>query len=220
LQAIRVRFTKRGRSKFISHLDLNRCMLRAIRRAELPVWYTQGFNPHPYITFALPLSIFYESTCEVMDAKLDAELPLEQVKVRLAAQMPEGIEILGVSEPVMKVGDIAFARYEVTLEFDNRSAAELRDLFDRLLAQESLTIEKTTKHAVRQVDVKPYLIDKNANLTVENGTVRLSLILPAGQDNLNPSCIGATLLQYAEVEADFESVTRTGIYDAAMQPFI
>ena len=55
----RIRFTKTGEAKYISHLDLYRFMLRALKRAKLPVWHTEGFNPHVYVTFALPLSLKY-----------------------------------------------------------------------------------------------------------------------------------------------------------------
>jgi radical SAM-linked protein len=219
VQAVRIRFKKHGRARFISHLDLNRCMARAIRRAGIPVWHTEGFNPHPYITFALPLSIFYEGMCEVMDTRLDGEMALDEVKKRLSEQMPEGIEIYDVCEPVMKVTELAFARYVLSLEFENSNADQLNVMFAGLLAQPELMIEKNTKHGTREIDVKPYLSNENAHFEIEDGIISLETVLPAGQDNLNPSCFSAALLKYAEVRPDFEKVTRTQIYDAQMQPF-
>jgi radical SAM-linked protein len=220
LQPIRIRFKKQGRARFISHLDLNRCMARAIRRANIPVWYTQGFNPHPYITFALPLSIFYGGQCEIMDARIDGEMPLEEVKQRLAAQMPEGIEILDVCEPVMKAADCAFARYEITFEFEGIAADKLNAMLHGLLVQADITIEKTTKHGTREVDLKPYFIKESAHFRVEDGIISFEAVLPASnQENLNPSCFTAALLKYAEVVPDLEQITRTEIYNAEMQPF-
>ena len=64
---VRVLFSKTGRARYISHLDLNRAMTRAMRRAEIPLWYTEGFNRHAYLTFAAPLSLGTESVCERMD---------------------------------------------------------------------------------------------------------------------------------------------------------
>ena len=65
LLRVRAIFEKTGRSKYISHLDLNRCMLRTFRRSGLPIWYTEGFNPHLYYAFALALSLGFESSCEI-----------------------------------------------------------------------------------------------------------------------------------------------------------
>ena len=80
---IRVWFTKKGDIKFISHLDLNRFMQRALKRAKLPLWHTEGFNPHPYVTFALPLSLGQESECEVLDFRLVTPVPFEEIKERM-----------------------------------------------------------------------------------------------------------------------------------------
>ena len=70
MKEIRIRFKKTGRAKFISHLDLTRTMIRAVRRAGIPVWYTEGFNRHPYVTFAAPLSLGFEGLNECMDTRL------------------------------------------------------------------------------------------------------------------------------------------------------
>ena len=79
---VRIRFSKTGRARYISHLDLNRTMTRAVRRAGLPIWYTEGFNPKPKITFAAPLSIGTESMCEFMDIRLTEKMPAEEAMRR------------------------------------------------------------------------------------------------------------------------------------------
>ena len=76
-------FRKYDRAKFISHLDLYRCMQRAFKRSSLSVWYTEGFNPHLYLMFPLPLSLGYESDCEIIDFSLTEELDNEYVKNKL-----------------------------------------------------------------------------------------------------------------------------------------
>ena len=85
---VRIFFSKTGRARYISHLDLNRCMQRALKRSGLPVVYTQGFNPHIRNTFALPLSLGYEGETETMDFRLEPELPLEEVARRLRESLP------------------------------------------------------------------------------------------------------------------------------------
>lgn len=78
-RTIRLVFSKTGRARYMSHLDLNRAMIRALRRAKLPVWYTEGFNRHPYVTFAAPLSLGYEGLHETMDLRLEEDVPMEEL---------------------------------------------------------------------------------------------------------------------------------------------
>ncbi|MBO5797416.1 MAG: DUF2344 domain-containing protein, partial [Clostridia bacterium] len=108
---IRLHFSKTGRAKFISHLDLNRTMTRALRRAALPIWYTEGFNKHPYVTFAAPLSLGYEGLAECMDVRLMEDWPMEEVVARLNAAMPEGLAIVDAAPAVKKAGELAAAQY-------------------------------------------------------------------------------------------------------------
>ena len=74
LKNVRILFSKMGRAKYVSHLDLVRTMTRAVRRADIPLWYTEGFNRHPYLTFAAPLSLGYEGLRESMDIRLEEEM--------------------------------------------------------------------------------------------------------------------------------------------------
>lgn len=219
MRKVRIRFRKLGRSRFISHLDLNRCMARAVRRAGVPVWYTEGFNPHPYITFALPLSIFYGSLCEAMDAKLEGDMSFEEVKSRLSAQMPEGIEIYDIYEPVMKYADVAFARYKTRLEFGGAGAETLQSACDTLTDSGKLDIERTTKHGTRVIDVHQYLTDTRTDITVSDGSVEIDAVLPAGQNNINPSVFASALEKYSGIAPDIEDVTRIEIYNGALEPF-
>ena len=85
---VRATFEKRRRAKYISHLDLMRCMQRAFKRAGVPIWYTEGFNPHAYLMFPLALSLGCESGCECMDFRIDGEMSIPQTtykKVSLAS---------------------------------------------------------------------------------------------------------------------------------------
>ena len=145
---LRAIFEKKGRAKYISHLDLNRCMLRIFRRSGLPIWYTEGFNPHPYFSFALALSLGFESSCEVLDFNLNEDMPFDEVMNRLNAVMPEGMRILAVGEPRLKITEIAGAEYSVSLETENPE--KLRTEMEKLLSGESILIEKKTKKGDRK----------------------------------------------------------------------
>lgn len=89
MREVRLRFSKTGRLKYISHLDINRAMSRALKRAGIPLWYTEGFNPHPYMSFSLPLSLGVESLCESVDLRITGEITNKEIKDRLNSVLPE-----------------------------------------------------------------------------------------------------------------------------------
>ena len=218
MRTVRIMFTKHGRSKYISHLDLNRCMARAFRRAAVPVWYTQGFNPHPHIVFAQALSLFYESDGEIMDIRLDADMPDEEVARRLTEQMPEGIEILRAAPPVRPLSAVAAASYRMELEFDDHYAAALRQSMTELCTHTELLYEKTAKRGTRTVDVSAHW--RAARWETADGLVTVHAELPASpQENINPVCLIGVMAKYVSLQPDFEQVTRTALLDEKGQPF-
>ena len=79
---VRLRLSKRGRIKFVSHLDMFRTMQRAVRRAEIPLWYTEGFNPHPYISYLLALPLGVEGVSEPIDIRLVEPMSMEELTRR------------------------------------------------------------------------------------------------------------------------------------------
>jgi radical SAM-linked protein len=98
----RLLFTKTGRAKFLSHLDLMRTFQRAFLRADIRLRHTEGFNPHPVMSFALPLSVGTESSCELLDFQLDGDSEPDGLPDRLGRALPEGIGVLEVYEPMRK----------------------------------------------------------------------------------------------------------------------
>ena len=97
-EAKRIKFTKTGRMQFISHLDLNRVMRTALIRAGIPIYYSEGFNPHPKMVFALPLSIGAESECELLDIKIIKEMPNDEIKERLSKELPCDMSVVNVTD--------------------------------------------------------------------------------------------------------------------------
>lgn len=102
MREIRLRFSKTGRAKYISHLDINRAFSRAFARANINLWFTEGFNPHPYMSFSLPLSLGVESMCENVDIRLlDDDISNEEIKIKMNSVLPEGINIEAVFSDFM-----------------------------------------------------------------------------------------------------------------------
>ncbi len=169
--------------RFISHLDMTRFMSRVIRRAGLPVWYTEGFNPHLYMTFALPLSLGFESEYEVVDIRLlDDNYDISTLPEKLNAVCPPYIRFFDAAEPVKKAGDVAAAEFVIT--FDD--GGETKDALNEFLSSDNITVlKKTKKGNVKELEVADKI--KGFSVDIKDGNTLLKITLPAGStENLNP----------------------------------
>lgn len=214
---LRAVFEKSGRAKYISHLDLNRCMLRVFRRSKLPVWYTEGFNPHPYYSFALALSLGFESSCEIMDFNItDDNMSLDEIRDRLNAVMPEGMRIISVAEQVKKITAITKAEYSFSLVSED--AAEVHNAVIEILAEPEILIEKKTKKGVKTVDIKPDM--EIVSCELKDNSVDMIICLPAGtQTNYNPMLFIEALRKSREIAFDVQKIRRTKILCANNEIF-
>ena len=146
---VRIRFEKTGEAAYISLLDLQRVFHRILKRSGLPVYYTQGFNPHIYLSFACPLSLGQESLCECCEVKTEAEDPqLDTWCDVLQPYMPRGIKVLSAQQAQNKVAEIDHASYLVTLP---ASAAAALDAYN---AAENAMVVKKTKRGQKELDLK------------------------------------------------------------------
>lgn len=202
--------------RFISHLDMTRFMSRLIRRAGLPVWYTEGFNPHLYMTFALPLSLGFESEYDVVDIRiLDDNYDISTLPEKLNAVCPPYIHFFDVAEPIKKAGDVAAATF--TIEFDD--CGEIADNINCFLNRKSiLVLKKTKKGGEKEIEVA----DKIKEFSIENnnGNTALKITLPAGStENLNPELY---LNKFFEENGQYYcyKVIRTAILDIEGKLFV
>lgn len=214
---VRLWLSKQGRIKYVSHLDMFRLMQRAVRRAEIPLWYTEGFNPHPYISFLLALSLGTEGLREPVDIRIVDEMTTDEIKNRLNAAMPEGLCIEAVTTPVMKPSEIAFGSYRV---YYGDSVNE-SELFAALTSGE-LSCEKSgkkgNKKIIKTVNVSEHI--KSFELRTENGCTVLDTILPAGSVfNLNPQQLSAAVSSYLGRETVPERVIRLSLLTSDLKEF-
>ena len=182
-------------------------MTRVIRRAGIPLWYTEGFNRHPYITFAAPLSLGYEGLRESMDLRLEEELPMEELVGRMNAAAPEGILFLSAAPAVMKAGELTAARYRIA--FSQEDGGCERGLLERFLQQEALPVEKRTKKGgVKTVDLRPHLAEPV--LDGEETATVLEVTLPCSSAlTLNPSLLLTALQAFSGDDTLRCAVVRT-----------
>jgi radical SAM-linked protein len=217
-EKLRLRFEKTGRAVYISHLDLMHTMQRAFNRAGYRLKYSEGFNPHPQIAIALPLSVGTGSLCELMDFKLLEEPELPELPARLSAVMPEGIRILEAYEPTRKVAELKWLQVEGLFEYDERDAAEMAAALRDFYRQEQIVITKKTKRGMGETDIRPAI--RSIELTATEGGVGLAAVISAQEPTLNPELLAEALRQLRpELAPDFAKFTRVETYDADMQVY-
>ena len=198
MKSVRIVFSKTGRAKYVSHLDLVRAMTRAVRRADIPLWYTEGFNRHPYLTFAAPLSLGYEGLRETMDIRMEEDFPFGELVKRLNGVLPEGLVAISAGDVVAKAGDLAAAEYRLTIHLP------VSVVNQALSAGELLVEKRTKKKTMKTIDILPYFKDAVVESAGE-GVTLVTVSLPSGgAENVNPGLF-ITALQGVvggEVEAE------------------
>ena len=148
---IRIKFKKTGRLKYISHLDLCRTMCPAMIRAKIPLWYTEGFNPHPKLVFAQPLPLFVESDCEFLDIKITEPVSHDELKARLRAAFTDELYVLDVYNPASKFTEIAYAGYFIACEA-KLSEAEIAEKLSS-----DLIVTKNVKGKEKELNIRPQI---------------------------------------------------------------
>ncbi len=216
---VRLHFSKTFEAKYISHLDLTRCFSRALKKSGLPLWYTEGFNTHLYLTFALPLSLGQESLCETVDIRLLSDEFDPNIVYAINPQLPKGIEVFDTNIAEYKVGDIAYARYIIEICDGEISNEKIRDTTEKLLSSKELLIEKKNKKGiVKETDIKPAINKYEVFLRGE--MCYLDLTLNAGSESpLNPTVLTGMIFKSLGRETDHILIKRTQILTKNMDNF-
>ena len=145
---IRITFVKQGALRYTGHLDLHRLWERAARRAELPLAYSQGFHPQPKMNMAAALPLGFSSRCEVMDMRLEQDIPLGDLPTRLNGTLPAGLQVVGVEQvderaPALQT-QVTSAEYEVTLT-EAIDLSELERRINSVIESKSIPRERRGK---------------------------------------------------------------------------
>ncbi len=203
----RLQFTKYGDMKYVSHLDLIRLFTRIFHRADLPLAYSEGFNPHPKMSVLLPLSVGFESACEYIDVEFRDGVGMLDCMKKLKGKLPLGMEIPQITqlnETSKKAKAIRYASYE--LNFLNPPSQEEIEAF---LSLDEIQVLKKTKRSEAMADIKPDIMD----LYVADGKV-YAVISAGSEANLKADLLVTAMEQYIEsFSADDYMVLRTGILD-------
>lgn len=212
MREVRLRFSKTGQAKYISHLDTNRVFSRALARAKINLWYTQGFNPRPYMSFSLPLSLGVESYCENVDLRILDDLTDEEIKERMNDALPLGIRIVDVYEDFMDCHDIVYSDYVYKFEFKDNETALKKIVYvlesDEILAQKKA--KQGRRRILKETDIKQFIVKYNASIRDDN--IVLNIRLLAGPDkNLNPTLLFDTIIRLIDMDYEWKSIGRISL---------
>ncbi len=211
---LRLLFEKTGNAVWISHLDLMRLFQRAFKRAGLSLTHTQGFNPRPSVSIAMPLSVGVESVCELLDFDLDGEsVSCDEILTRLNQTLTEGVHVLQVYENGKKIKDLSLLHCQVFLEYDNGIPGNANSALQELFCRESLIVPKKSKNGIQEQDIIPMLKNMELIEVGENELV-LDCVVCCQNPTLNPmQLVAAIELHLPELKPDFAKCRRIEIFD-------
>jgi len=172
---IRLRFSKRDKLRFIGHLDFLRVFQQMIRRAGLPIAYSQGFNPHQIISFALPLPLGMESINDYADITMAEEIPPDKIVQALNTAAPQGLHVQAAYQ--YEGPNAAAATIVADYNFTEKVSQEA---IDKILAAETLIIPKKTKSGLKNTDIRPDILD------IQTGDTTMLRLSAGSMKFLNP----------------------------------
>lgn len=232
-QLVRVKYCKDGPIKYISHLNLAQVFTRALRRADIPVVISGGFNPRFRISFGPPLPLGISSTSEYLDIRLKEEVKVEELIERLNLILPQGLKILKAkiipssADSLVKIIDRA--SYIITLKIkikeklldsavknQENGLKELEQEIEknnkRFLNLDEITVEKQTKNGIKMVDIRPSILDISVK-KFKKQILKLGLEIKIGQQgNLNPRYVIRAWISNSDNKYDIQQICRDGLY--------
>lgn len=216
---IRVAFAKENEAKFIGHLDLTKAFERAMRRAEIPMAFSEGFNPHPKISFGSALALGATSLREYVDIDLAEEMLPAEFMNRLQLQLPQGLTLLEAreippqSKALMAVLNSTCYKVRVPLTLPLEQS-RLDESLDRFLAQESIPYIRYSKNKGRQdKNLRPFVRSIGGEVAEE--WVDFDMEVEIGnQGSVKPIEVVGALKEFADLPLDVDGirVQRTGIF--------
>lgn len=206
-----LKYSRGEKVKYISHLDFIRMFHRSVRRSGLPMAFSQGFNPHPIMTVAMPLSVGVTSDSEYMKIGFDGDFSEDKIISDLNRALPDGFEVLAAKKVEGKELDFAKfdrAEYIVEAELEEEAVPDIEEF----LQNEQILVMKKSKSGVRETDIRPY-IHKFEILEKNGKFIKLFMCIAAGnQYNLKPETVLEGVSKYQpEIKIAFAAVHRKKI---------
>lgn len=210
----RARFIKEGNAIWISHLDTMRLFQRAFKRSGLFLKHTQGFNPRPSVSIAMPLSVGVESECELLDFELDGQtLPCDEIMHRLNNALIPGVSVVSVYEDSRKLKELKYLLCCITLEYDKGIPQEAEQAIRELFSRPELTVEKKGKNGITQQNIIPMIRQLDVSAGNEK-TLKLEALICCQEPSLNPAqLINAVNTYLPQYQPDHSKCRRIELFD-------
>lgn len=205
----RCRFSRKGAVSYIGHLDLMKTIERAIRRAGLPVLYSQGYNPRPMMVFALPLGVGINTTGDYFDAAMSVPVDSVEFMTKVNPELPEGLEILtcvSIDEPKRSLMSVVTTA-EYTLE-----APGITEPLLKMFSYETIEVEKKSKGKIVNTDIRPLMIKPIPDSTPDKAHI---MVYAGSSKNLRPDILLNSICKYEGYSSELAAdciVTRTELY--------
>lgn len=220
---IRFKFRKVGDLQFISHLDLQKAMAKVLVRAKAPLWYSKGFNPHPKLIFALPLSVGAQSECEYLDVRVERSIPPLELMEHINAELTEELRFLEAYYAETKLEDIYWAEYDFEIKTEGADLSLAREI-EKILTAEQVIILKKAKDKYKNIffkeqDIAEFIRDVSVDFA--DGVIKINAKLSASinqtHPHINPETIVTMLKEKlgilsGDVTREQYDIIRTRIY--------
>jgi len=221
-RTVRLKFRKVGKLQYISHLDLQRTFMRVITRSCIPAWYTKGFNPHAKLVFSTPLGVGAESECELLDIRIDRDMPLPEIMDRLNAELTDELRITDAYFPKNDFLDIGYADYKIVVHTSNANT-ETVDMIREILSSSPLMMTKKSKSGEKEIDIIPMISSFEAELC-EGDIVIKATLKASSTEYLNPELLISALRERCgilsgNIAEEWYTVMRTAIRKADLSIF-
>jgi radical SAM-linked protein len=221
---IRVKFKRGEQVKFLSHLDVMKVFERTLRRGNIPIAYSKGFNPHPQIVFGLPLGVGVVSYSEYADFEFSEVFDIHEFVDRMNQHLPKGFEIIDAKEKKAKeniMAAIEKANYQLLLEFDaNNTEAIVNGKIREFLDKEEIMTEKKTKKGRKTINIRNLIetvsimeVDGIEHKNDEKKYFKFNMLLSAGSNgNLKPEVFIKEFNNTFDIGCKLVKIIRTGLF--------
>lgn len=218
LNSLRIKFIRGEEVKYISHLDLMKAFERALRRSDLPIAYSQGFNPHPQMVFGLPLAVGVASEAEYADFDFSEPVDTAEFIERLNRQMPMGLKIIDARPKLSRsniMASVSAAIYEIdVISQDKNGKDDIRDAMESLLREDAVYVLKEGKKAAKSIDIRPMihtleLADRENEGTADTIRAQLSA---GSKANLKPELLVSAIAEKLGKDLKISGILRKELF--------
>lgn len=211
MDKLRIVYEQTGVARWMSHLDTMRTLQRVMNRAEVPIRYSEGFNPHALLSILMPLSVGTESFCQMVDIRLREDVDLASLPERLTAVMPRGLRAVDCYEGGTKPALVKWLRADGFWEYDSRDPREAAQRLSALFAGE-VTVIRRTKRGEEPFALSEHV--RELRFIPEDGVVRVECLVSCNDPVINPDLLTTAAQNLPDWAPDSARFRRTALYTA------